>query len=66
MPKTEFRCNAKPSLFAYPPPIEEKKKEEAERVETALLSISNKKLQKKQKDKAIKTSNKIGKGILIA
>lgn len=32
MPKTEFRCAAKPSTFAYPPPIEEKKKEESEKV----------------------------------
>ncbi|VDO09230.1 unnamed protein product [Brugia timori] len=32
MPKTEFRCNAKPSTFAYPPPLEEKKKEENEKV----------------------------------
>ncbi|MFH4977830.1 hypothetical protein AB6A40_004539 [Gnathostoma spinigerum] len=43
MPKTEFRCNAKPSVFAYPPPLEEKKKEENEKVETAILSITNKK-----------------------
>ncbi|KAE9552793.1 hypothetical protein FO519_004010 [Halicephalobus sp. NKZ332] len=33
MPKFEVRCNAKPSTFAYPPPIEEKKKEEAGRVD---------------------------------
>lgn len=32
MPRTEFRCNAKPSTFAYPPPLEEKKKEENEKV----------------------------------
>ncbi|VDM38901.1 unnamed protein product [Toxocara canis] len=43
MPKTEFRSNAKPSTFAYPPPLEEKKKEENEKVETAVLSITNKK-----------------------
>ncbi|CAD5229027.1 unnamed protein product [Bursaphelenchus okinawaensis] len=48
MPKTEFRCNAKPSLFAYPPPLEEKKKEESEKVETAVLSITNKKKQHKR------------------
>ena len=54
MPKVEFRCNAKPSSFAYPPPIEEKKKEEAGRVETAVLSITNKKkqqLKEKAKEK---------------
>jgi 26S proteasome regulatory subunit N2 len=43
MPKIEFRCNSKPSLFAYPPPLEEKKKESAGKVETAVLSIANKK-----------------------
>jgi 26S proteasome regulatory subunit N2 len=43
MPKIEFRCNSKPSYFAYPPPLEEKKKEENEKVETAILSITNKK-----------------------
>jgi len=43
MPKTDFRCNAKPSLFAYPPPLEEKRKDENEKVETAVLSISKKK-----------------------
>lgn len=45
MPKTEFRSNAKASMFAYPPALEEKKKEETEKVETAVLSITNKKKQ---------------------
>ncbi|KAK0403987.1 hypothetical protein QR680_017225 [Steinernema hermaphroditum] len=50
MPKTEFRSNAKASMFAYPPPLEEKKKEESEKVETAVLSVTNKKkLTKKDK-----------------
>ncbi|KAI6191898.1 26S proteasome non-ATPase regulatory subunit 1 [Aphelenchoides bicaudatus] len=49
MPKTEFRCNAKPSLFAYPPQLEEKRKEEHEKVETAVLSITNKKKQQQTK-----------------
>lgn len=43
MPKTEFRCNAKPSLFAYPPPLEDKKAQEVEKVDVAILSITNKK-----------------------
>ncbi|ETN78384.1 hypothetical protein NECAME_10381 [Necator americanus] len=43
MPKIEFKCNARASLFAYPPPLESKKKEEHEKVETAVLSISHKK-----------------------
>ena len=58
MPKIEFRCNAKPSLFAYPPPLEEKKKEETEKVETAVLSITNKKKQQlKEKEKKEKTKS---------
>ncbi len=32
-------------MFAYPPPLEEKKKDEAEKIETAVLSITNKKKQ---------------------
>ncbi|KHJ75700.1 Proteasome/cyclosome repeat protein, partial [Oesophagostomum dentatum] len=31
MPKIEFKCNARASLFAYPPPLESKKKEEHEK-----------------------------------
>uniref|UniRef100_A0A915D272 26S proteasome regulatory subunit RPN2 C-terminal domain-containing protein n=1 Tax=Ditylenchus dipsaci TaxID=166011 RepID=A0A915D272_9BILA len=49
MPRMEFRCNAKPSLFAYPPPLEEKKKEEHEKIETVVLSITNKKISNKKK-----------------
>ncbi|KAF8386322.1 hypothetical protein PRIPAC_75464 [Pristionchus pacificus] len=54
MPKMEFRSNQKASLFAYPPALEEKKKEEHEKVETAVLSITNKKraaLKKKEAEK---------------
>lgn len=40
MPKLEIRSNAKPSTFAYPPPLEEKKREEREKVTTAVLSIA--------------------------
>lgn len=40
MPKLEFRSNARPSMFAYPPPLEEKKREEREKVTTAVLSIA--------------------------
>lgn len=55
MPKIEFRCNAKPSLFAYPPPTEKKKSQETEKVETAVLSITNKEKQRthdKEKSKS--------------
>lgn len=40
MPKIEFRSNAKPSLFGYTPPLEEKKKDDREKVATAVLSIA--------------------------
>ncbi|KAK9512932.1 hypothetical protein O3M35_001237 [Rhynocoris fuscipes] len=40
MPKLEIKSNAKPSVFAYPPPLEEKKREEREKVTTAVLSIA--------------------------
>ncbi|CAG9859898.1 unnamed protein product [Phyllotreta striolata] len=40
MPKLEFKSNAKPSLYAYPAPMEEKKREEREKVTTAVLSIA--------------------------
>ncbi|XP_063234338.1 26S proteasome non-ATPase regulatory subunit 1 [Bacillus rossius redtenbacheri] len=40
MPKLEFRSNARPSMFAYPPALEEKKREEREKVTTAVLSIA--------------------------
>jgi 26S proteasome regulatory subunit N2 len=43
MPKLELRCNAWPSLFAYPPPLEDGKKAETEKVETAVLSTTAKK-----------------------
>lgn len=40
MPKFDFKSNAKPSLYAYPAPLEEKKREEREKVTTAVLSIA--------------------------
>ncbi|CAH1133512.1 unnamed protein product [Ceutorhynchus assimilis] len=40
MPKLELKSNAKPSLYAYPAPMEEKKREEREKVQTAVLSIA--------------------------
>lgn len=42
MPKLEFRSNARPSVYAYPAPLEEKKREEKEKVTTAVLSIAAK------------------------
>lgn len=40
MPKLEFRSNARPSVYAYPAPLEEKKREEREKITTAVLSIA--------------------------
>lgn len=40
MPKLEVRSNAKPSVYAYPAPLEEKKREEREKITTAVLSIA--------------------------
>ncbi|KAG8201986.1 hypothetical protein JTE90_027458 [Oedothorax gibbosus] len=50
MPKMEFRSNAKPSTYAYPPPLEEKKEKEREKVTTAVLSITIK-ARKKESEK---------------
>jgi len=54
MPKMEFKSNAKPSLYAYPPPLEEKKEKESEKITTAVLSITakhkKKEAEKKEKD----------------
>ncbi|KOX78273.1 26S proteasome non-ATPase regulatory subunit 1 [Melipona quadrifasciata] len=40
MPKLEMRSNARPSVYAYPAPLEEKKREEREKITTAVLSIA--------------------------
>lgn len=50
MPKIELKSNAKSSLYAYPPPLEEKKEKEREKVTTAVLSITAKH-KKKEADK---------------
>lgn len=49
MPKIEFKSAARPSLYAYPAPMEEKKREEREKVTTAILSIAAR--QKRRDDK---------------
>ena len=54
MPKVEFLSSARPSQFAYVPPLEEKKDKKGEKVETAVLSITakaKKKEAEKKKDK---------------
>ena len=53
MPKVEFRSNARPSMYAYPPALEEKKDKNKEKVETAILSTTarqKKKEAEKKKD----------------
>ncbi|KAK6626505.1 proteasome regulatory particle base subunit [Polyplax serrata] len=54
MPKMEFRCNAKPSTFAYPAPLEEKKREDREKVATAVLSIAARAKRKESDRKEMK------------
>merc|ERR550539_1010842 len=51
MPVAQFKSSAKPSMYGYTPNIEEKKKEDKEKVATAVLSITakqKKKLGKKE------------------
>jgi 26S proteasome regulatory subunit N2 len=55
MPVVQFRSNAKPSTYGYTPNIEEKKKEDKEKVATAVLSITA-----KQKKKLVEKSKKDG------
>lgn len=51
MPKLEFRSNAKPSQYAYPPPLEDKKEKTKEKVLTAVLSITAKQKKKEAEKK---------------
>lgn len=51
MPKVEFKSAAKPSLYAYPAPLEEKKAEEREKVATAVLSIAARQKRRETADK---------------
>lgn len=51
IPKLEVKSNAKPSTYAYPPPIEAKKEREREKVSTAILSITAKAKKKEDKKK---------------
>merc|ERR1712226_161435 len=43
LPQVQVKCASKPSAFAYPSKIETKKEKKKEKVETAVLSVSNKK-----------------------
>lgn len=54
MPKMEFRSNQKASLFAYPPALEEKKKEEHEKVsKCAIVFIVDLRFHSRWKDVAV-------------
>ena len=55
MPEIEVTSNARPSLFGYPPKLEEKKDKSREKVETAVLSITAK--QKKKKGERASTTD---------
>merc|ERR1712226_1510541 len=55
MPVLQYRSNAKPSTYAYPPALEETKKESKEKVATAVLSITA-----KQKKKEAEKNKKDG------
>jgi len=46
MPVMGIKSNAKPSMYGYPAALEEKKKEDKEKVATAVLSITAKKAKK--------------------
>merc|ERR1712198_396565 len=50
MPVIQFKSNAKPSTYGYPPNLEEKK-EDKEKVATAILSITNKQKRKEAEKK---------------
>lgn len=51
MPKIELKSAAKPSLYAYPAPMEEKKAEEREKVATAVLSTAARQKRRETVDK---------------
>merc|ERR1711962_1949452 len=55
MPVIQMRSHAKPSTYAYPAPLEEKKKEDKEKVATAVLSITA-----KQKRRLVEKTKKDG------
>ncbi|KAJ3101281.1 proteasome regulatory particle base subunit [Phlyctochytrium planicorne] len=52
VPKFDFVSNAKPSLFAYPPPIKPPETKEVEKVATAVLSTTARAMARAKKAKA--------------
>jgi len=59
MPQMTIKSNAKPSLYGYPAPLEEKKEKEREKVSTAVLSITAKAKRKEQEKKDSKSDEKM-------
>jgi 26S proteasome regulatory subunit N2 len=59
MPKIEFVSNAPPSVFGYPPPMEEKKGDKKEKVEKAILSITAKQKKRDAEKKQEKGEEKM-------
>ncbi|XP_065354250.1 26S proteasome non-ATPase regulatory subunit 1 [Calliphora vicina] len=51
MPLMKFKSSARPSMYAYPAPLEEKKSEEREKVATAVLSIAARQKRRETADK---------------
>ena len=63
MPVMGVTSNAKPSTYGYPAPLEEKKKEDKEKVATAVLSITAKQKKKdaEKKKEDVKEEKKVEK-----
>jgi 26S proteasome regulatory subunit N2 len=59
MPKIEFVSNAPPSVFGYPPAMEEKKGDKKEKVEKAVLSITAKQKKRDAEKKQEKGEEKM-------
>lgn len=57
VPKFDFSCNAKPKLFGYPPKVEEQSEKQPAKVETAILSTTNR--AKNRARKSSKAANKL-------
>ncbi|KAF6257926.1 26S proteasome regulatory complex [Scenedesmus sp. NREL 46B-D3] len=53
-PKVELACNARPSLFAYPPPVTTETSKEVAKVEKAVLSTTAKARERQKKKDAEK------------
>ncbi|XP_059611260.1 26S proteasome non-ATPase regulatory subunit 1 [Phlebotomus argentipes] len=66
MPKLELKSAARPSLYAYPAPLEEKKAEEREKVATAVLSIAARQKRRETADKKDDEKMEVDEDVLAA